>query len=249
MRKHLLLRGLVLSATLLFLSLAQTSAPVSHAQAQETKLEIDLALVLAIDGSNSISDESWALQLSGYASAIDAPEVLRTIAKGRHGTIAVAIVQWADAHCARQIGRWQLVYDKRSAGAMRRTIAEMNRPCAGGTSISAGLRKSMQLLDADALPYRAARRIIDVSGDGSNTGEAYDPVSKVRDVAVRRGIVINGLPIINLHPRLGDPFVVEHYEQHVIGGSGSFLIVAESFDTFAEAVKRKLLREIAVSAR
>ena len=87
---------------------------------------------------------------------------------------------------------------------------------------------------------------MDISGDGSNNHGRS--VTAARDEAVAKGIVINGLPVINERPNFGAPSERNldiYYENNVIGGPSSFMMVAESFEAFGTAILSKLIREIA----
>jgi hypothetical protein len=106
----------------------------------------------------------------------------------------------------------------------------------GGTSLSGAIDHAMLLLPN--APYRGLKRVIDVSGDGSNN-RGRD-VREARDEAVRAGVIINGLPIVSLEYDLD-----KYYFNNVIGGPGSFIVPAASYDNFAQAVLRKLVLEIA----
>jgi hypothetical protein len=228
---------------------AMLLAPPAAAQASAPAPPVDLALVLAVDASGSISDDRWDLERKGYAAAFRDPEVVRAIRSGGVGAIAVTLVQWSGRFQQRQMVGWTLVDDAESAASFADALAEMPHLFRSWTSISAGIAFSAELLRT--APFVAPRYVIDVSGDGPDStsevilqGTPADvaQLRATRDRVVAEGIAINGLPIF------GDPRIRAidlYYEANVIGGIGSFAVVAEDFTAFAAAVKRKLLLEIA----
>jgi hypothetical protein len=206
----------------------------AHAQAQRP---VDTALVLAVDASGSVSDDRFLLQKHGYAAAFRSPDVLRAIGSGSRGAIAVTMVQWTGPSQHVQVVGWRIVADAASAIAFADAVDAAPRALyGGGTSLSGAIDYAVTLFPA-AL-FRADRRVIDISGDGSNNRGR--PAPEARDAALRQGCVINGLPILTLEPDL------DHwYEDNVTGGPGSFVIAVHSYDDFAEAVLKKLVLEIA----
>lgn len=227
-------------AAALFASLAVASG----ARAEQ----VDLLLVLAADVSRSIDDGEFNLQRKGYAAAMTDPRVLRAIASGRHHAIGVTFVEWAGAPEQNIVVDWTVVRDEEGAGAVAATMLSAPRSFLGRTSISAAIDFAMERLAA--APAEADKRIIDVSGDGTNnSGRA---VTEARDQAVAAGITINGLAIINTQANPGYAFHTQppgglphYYEENVIGGPGAFLLQVENFGSFAEAITRKLVTEIA----
>lgn len=207
------------------------------APASSQASSVDLALVLAVDASGSVDQERFELQKQGYAAAFRHPRVIGAIQSGPAGGIAVIMMQWTGPALQATAVPWTRVSDAASANALADAIAASQRRLfGGGTSISGAIDASMSLLFDN--PYRAARRIIDISGDGANNRGR--PASLARDEAVRAGVGINGLPILALEPDLD-----RYYEQNVIGGPGAFMIAAKSYDTFADAILKKLIAEIA----
>ena len=204
--------------------------------------------MLAADVSRSIDDGEFNLQRKGYAQAMTDPRVLRAIVGGRHHAIAITFVEWAGAPEQNVVIDWTVVRDEEGAGAVAATMLSAQRSFLGRTSISAAIDFSMERLAV--APAEADKRIIDISGDGTNnSGRA---VTEARDQAVAAGITINGLAIINTQANPGYAFhtqppggLPKYYEENVIGGPGAFLIQVENFDTFAEAITRKLVTEIA----
>jgi hypothetical protein len=206
--------------------------------------EVDLQLVLAVDTSRSVDAVEFDLQRRGYADALTAPAVLRAIASGEHGRIAVAYVEWSGGEQQQTVAPWTAVGSRTEAGALADAILGAPRAFAGYTSISGALLHSLMLFRN--CPFACERKVVDVSGDGvNNSGRS---LGQVRDTVVAAGITINGLPIINDRPNpygRVDPKLDEYYQEQVIGGEGSFSIVADSFESFGAAVLSKLIREIA----
>ncbi len=212
-------------------------AAAQTAAAQSTALAaVDLALVLAVDGSSSVDEREFRLQMRGYAEAFRNPRVIHAATTGASRRIAVTLVQWSNLHDQRQVVGWTVIEDEASALRLAGAIAAAPRDVpAASTSISGAIDFSVRLL-GDA-PYAPARRVIDLSGDGlNNMGR---PPTAARDAAVAAGIVVNGLAITTDVPALD-----LYYEDNVIGGSGAFALAIDSFERFPEAILKKLLREI-----
>jgi hypothetical protein len=200
---------------------------------------VDLVLVLAVDASGSVSQQRFELQKQGYAAAFRDPRVLNAIRSGATQSIAVTMFQWTGPRLHIQVVPWMLIKDEASANAVAAAIEAAPRQLfGGGTSISGAIDYARLLL-AQA-PYEPARRVIDVSGDGSNNSGR--PVTLARDEAVRAGVGINGLPILTVEPDLD-----RYYRDFVIGGPGAFMVPATSYETFAEAIIKKLINEIAAN--
>jgi hypothetical protein len=209
-------------------------ALLAPARAQTTT---DILLVLAVDASGSVNQTRFELQRRGYADAFRNPQVLRAIRGLSTGSIAVMLVQWTGPLLQAQAVPWTLIKDEASANGFADAIEAAPRQLfGGGTSISGAIDHSLLLLAS--APYRGFKRVIDISGDGSNNRGRN--VRDARDEAVRAGVVINGLPIVSLEYDLD-----KYYFDNVIGGPGSFVVPADSYDNFAQAVLRKLILEIA----
>ena len=198
---------------------------------------VDLQLVLAVDVSGSVSQERFELQRDGYAAAFRHPHGLAAIRSGFSGAIVVTMTQWTGPALQYQVVPWTRISDAASADRFAAAIAEAPRALfGGGTSISGAIDHAMTLWRG--APHAADRRVIDVSGDGANNRGR--PAHVARDEAVATGVGINGLPILALEPGLD-----RYYETNVIGGPNSFVVAAQSYEIFAEAVRRKLILEIA----
>jgi len=200
------------------------------------RAEVDIALVLAVDSSGSISEERLALQLQGYMDALQHPGFIEAVHGGRQGRIALTFIEWTDVRRQDQIVRWSVIEDAASAHAFAQAIQGALRPLPGWTSISGAIDFSVNLLLSSG--FMTQRRVIDISGDGSNNDGR--PVTEARDAAVAAGITINGLPIVEVEPGLE-----AYYRDNVIGGPDAFVVVAKDTGSFGEAVLRKLLVEVA----
>jgi hypothetical protein len=214
-------------------ALAISAGPPAAAQ------PVDLQLVLAVDTSGSVSEQRFELQKQGYVAAFRSPQLLRAIGSGTMHAIAVTMTQWTGPALQIQVVPWMLIKDEASMHAFADAVDKAPRQLfGGGTSISGAIDHAMTLFPRTEL--RGARRVIDVSGDGANNRGR--PANAARDDAVRDGATINGLPILAL-----EPYLERYYWESVVGGPGAFVIAAESYETFAEAVLKKLVIEIAAA--
>lgn len=231
------------AALLLVLSLLAASAPALPQTRQPAPdpppADVSVALVLAVDASGSVSMDRFELQKQGYAAAFRNPQVLGAIRALGTGSIAVAMFQWTGPLLHVVVADWTVIKDQASAERFAAAVeGAPRRLFGGGTSISGAIDYARLLLAQS--PYHAARRIIDVSGDGSNNSGR--PVAAARSEAVADGVVINGLPILTVEPDLD-----RYYADHVIGGPGAFMIPARNYDAFADAILKKLINEIALA--
>lgn len=222
-------------------------APLVLAAPVRAELPVDLELVLAVDVSGSIDALEARQQREGYVAAIRDAEVLAALARTVTGRIAVAYLEWSGVNRQRLLVPWTLIEGRVSAEAFASALAE--QPLARGrwTSISGAIDFAAGLFEANG--YAGERLVIDVSGDGANNSGRSAVAA--RDDALGAGIVINGLPILNDRPQpFGMPTPMEleldrYYAEQVVGGPGSFLITAQGFDDFRNAILGKLVREIA----
>ncbi len=196
---------------------------------------VDLALVMAVDVSESVDADEYILQHEGIARAFESPLLAAALAAGRNGAIEVAVLEWSDRDKQVVTVDWSRVGDAASAADFARKVRASQRSSNGLTAIGDALLASRRLLDA--APDPADRRMVDLSGDGiANIGP---PVREVRDELVAAGITINGLAIL-----ASEPWLESYYDEYVIGGPGAFLLRAEAFASFATAMQNKLLSEI-----
>jgi hypothetical protein len=201
---------------------------------------VDLALVLAVDASRSVDSEEFDLQRLGYAKAFRNPQVIDAIRGGSVGSIAVTYFQWSGPHVQYLAVPWSVLSDRGDIAAFADAIEHSDRVVfGGGTSVSGAIDYGAALLAE--VPAEPARRVIDISGDGSNNNGRLPTYA--RDEAVAAGITINGLTILN-----DEPLLDRYYFANVIGGPGSFVVPTSDYETFAEAILSKLIREIAYGA-
>ncbi|WP_448187648.1 DUF1194 domain-containing protein [Azospirillum sp. sgz301742] len=228
-----------LAALLLLLILAPPGRAVAGG------VPVDLELVLAIDVSGSIDPDEAELQRRGYVQAFLNPKVIDAIRSGPYGRIAVVYMEWAGDHYQQTVIGWTLLDSRDAIAAFADRLAEAGIGRERWTSISMALTAASGLFEGSA--YEGTRRVIDVSGDGPNN--SGPPLLPVRDALVAKGITINGLPIVNDRPNPwgGEPprDLDQYYRNNVIGGPGAFIVVADGFDAFAQAILTKLLLEIA----
>jgi hypothetical protein len=212
--------------------------------------QVDLLLVLAADVSRSVDEKKFRLQREGYAAAIVDPRVVRAMTAGATGRIALCFLEWASDGEQIVVIDWTPVGSQGQAQAVSNRIREAPRAFMGRTSISAAIDYSMGILARS--PFAGTRRVIDVSGDGTNNSGR--PVTAARDAAVAQGVTINGLVILSEVPLPTNPMhthppggLTAYYENNVIGGPGAFVVEAESFEAFGQLLVSKLVKEIALA--
>jgi hypothetical protein len=225
-----------------------TLAVVVGAPAVRAAEEVDLLLVLSSDVSRSVDAPKFKLQRDGYAAAIINPRVLQAIRSGAAGKIGVSFVEWSGVGAQKIVIDWTIIRDEATAKDFSAQIIEAPRAFADRTSISGGIDFAMaQLARA---PFQSNRRAIDVSGDGTNNSGR--DVVDARDEALAKGVTINGLVILSERPmswnadHTNPPGGLDaYYRNNVIGGPGAFVMVAENFSSFGQAILNKLIAEIA----
>lgn len=205
---------------------------------------VDVQLVLAVDVSLSMSPDELEIQRRGYATAMANQQVIDAITDGVHGRIAIAYVEWAGDKTQRVIVPWTYIASRADAEAFAARLTDEVPRSARRTSISGGLNFSADLIAESGI--EAMKRVIDVSGDGPNN--EGPPVRETRDRIVAQGIVVNGLPLMTnggLTTAFDVPDLDIYYKNCVIGGPGAFMFPVTSWDQFPEAVRRKLVMELA----
>lgn len=226
---------------------ASIAAPGARHQLAETgdgKPMVDVELILATDVSYSMDMDELAIQREGYAQAIVSKEFLQALKALPNGKIAVTYFEWAASSDQKIIIPWRLIDGPETADAVANEIMKTPVRRASRTSISGAINFAMPLFDED--PYHGLRRVIDISGDGPNNNGT--PVTGARDEALSKGITINGLPIMVKEPTYSTMDIDNldwYYEDCVIGGPGSFVISIKDRDKFKEAIRTKLLLEVA----
>ncbi|HYF55332.1 MAG TPA: DUF1194 domain-containing protein [Salinarimonas sp.] len=196
---------------------------------------VDVALLIGLDVSGSVSEENWTLQRDGVADAIGSPAFGAAITSGQIGRMAIAVMQWGSG--AQVVVGWTVLDSRAGARAFAARVREMARLESGATCMGNALVKAG--IELMAWDDQASRRVIDISGDGADNCSAS--VSDARAAVLAQNITINGLPIVT--PT--EPHIAEWYEGKLIGGPGAFVVIAEGFDSFANAFLRKLVWETA----
>jgi hypothetical protein len=207
-------------------------------------IPVDTELVIAVDVSYSMDPEEQSLQREGYITGITSREFMQVLRQGVHGKVAVTYFEWAGPNDQKIIMPWRLIDGPEAADAVANEIASKPYRRAARTSIAGALQFARPLFDASG--YHGIRRVIDVSGDGTNN--SGPPVTPIRDDVLAAGITINGLPIMLKRP---DSFSLDienldvYYEDCVIGGPGAFVVPIRERSQFKEATRTKLVLEVA----
>jgi hypothetical protein len=223
---------LLVRRTAFALLLSLLAAAPARAQA------VDLALVLAVDVSESVDAEEYELQHEGIARAFESAPLIAAISGGAHSAIDVLLLEWSDRDKQVVTVGWTRVSDKASAAAFAAKVRASRRSSNGLTAIGDALLAAQATFRT--LSDRASRRVVDLSGDGiANIGP---PPQLVRDEMVAAGITINGLAILKT-----EPWLDSYYDDNVVGGPGGFLVQVDDFPSFAAAMQQKLLSEVAAT--
>ncbi|MEO3385793.1 DUF1194 domain-containing protein [Mesorhizobium sp. CAU 1741] len=209
---------------------------------------VDVELILAVDVSLSMSPQELATQRDGYAAALKSEPVVQAILDGVHGKIAIAYVEWAGSGVQKVIVPWTIIDSATAAQAVAEQLTLHPPSSARRTSIAAALTFAADMFAES--PHRGMKRVVDVSGDGPNNQGGL--VIPARDVLVEQGITVNGLPLMTQggYSSVYDLPDLDRYYQHcVIGGPGAFMIPVNDWSQFPEAVRRKLVLELARNPR
>jgi hypothetical protein len=238
--------GAVLVAGLMAgVAVVAAAGPQLAQQRAETDANaVDVQLVLAVDVSYSMDMDELAIQREGYAQAIVSRDFLQALKTGPHGKVAVTYFEWAASSDQKIIIPWRVIDGPESADAVAAEILKTPIRRASRTSISGAIYFAMPLFEDS--PYKGLRRVIDISGDGPNNNGT--PVTIARDEALSKGIIINGLPIMVKEPSYSTMDIDNldyYYEDCVIGGPGSFVLSIKDREKFKEAIRTKLLMEVA----
>jgi uncharacterized protein YbaA (DUF1428 family) len=215
-----------------------------HLADKDQAASVDVELILAVDVSYSMDLDELAVQREGYAQAIVSKEFLQALKSLPNGKVAITYFEWAASSDQKIIIPWRVIDGPETADAVSSEIMKTPIRRASRTSISGAIYFAMPLFDEN--PYRGLRRVIDISGDGPNNNGA--PVAGARELALSKGIVINGLPIMVKEPSYSTMDIDNldwYYEDCVIGGPGSFVVSIKDRDKFKEAIRTKLLQEVA----
>jgi hypothetical protein len=212
---------------------------------------VDTALIVSVDVSNSVDEARYKLQMEGIAKALEDPGVIDAITGGSSGGILFSMVTWADKPAV--VVPWMRIANKADAVAVAQRVRTL--PHQGGefTCMTRMLR-SMNDKVVPQIPAKAARIVIDVSGDGPDNCNADEPIETVRDELVSNGVTINGLPILLDTPESGvllpkavpgrPPPLEQWYRDHVRGGPGGFVLPAMGYSDFERAIRQKFVIEV-----
>jgi len=235
-------------AVLLLAAAAAAALPAAASAAEK----VDLLLVLAADVSRSVDAAKFQLQREGYAAAISDPRVIEAVSSGRYGRIALTFVEWSGVGAQRVVIDWTIIANAEQARGFADRLLEAPRSFSDRTSISGAIEFAMgQMARA---PVEAARHTIDISGDGTNN--AGRDVASARDEALAKGVTINGIVILSETPLAWNPDhtnppggLENYYRNNVIGGPGAFVMVAQNFNSFGQAIVKKMIAEVAQAYR
>ena len=245
MRWSVSIGAMLVAAMIAGAASAATSSPGSQlADSKDSRTTVDLELIIAVDVSYSMDLDELAVQREGYAQAIVSQEFLQALRNGPNSKIAVTYFEWSASSDQKIIIPWRVIDGPETADAVASEI--MKTPVRRGsrTSISGAITFAMPLFEEN--PFKGLRRVIDISGDGPNNNGA--PVAEARAAALDKGITINGLPIMVKEPSYSTMDIDNldiYYEDCVIGGPGSFVVSIKDRDRFKEAIRTKLVLEIA----
>ena len=219
--------------SIIFLAVIFCANPSARAES------VDLELVLALDASGSVDMDEFSLQLQGIAAGFRDDAVNHAIRSGTTKRIAVNVLIWADHQMPKDATGWQVIASRADAERFAHLVESWPRRQNGATGIGEGIAAAVRSINGNGID--AARRVIDVSGDGQETTPRDYVVLLPQALAMARGydITINGLAISNEDPKL-----LSYYQSNVQSGSGSFTMEAKDYVDFAAAMRRKLLREI-----
>jgi Protein of unknown function (DUF1194) len=235
-RPHRLWRGLLISTVVVLQAVLASDLAAAE--------PVDIELVLAVDVSLSMSPDELEIQRRGYAAALTHDKVIEAIQEGVHGRIAITYFEWAGSTSHHVIVPWTIVSTRDEAEQVARRLSAMPPNSARRTSISSALDFASDLFAESR--FQGTKRVVDVSGDGPNNQGA--PIEPTRNALVRQGITINGLPLMT-NGGLSSAYDVDdldkYYTDCVIGGPGAFMIPVNDWSQFPEAIRRKLVMELA----
>jgi len=214
--------------------------------AQSKKIDVDVELVLLADASTSIDDAEIRFQRQGYATALMHPDVLSAIAKGDRRRIAITFIEWGDLFSQKTVVPWTVISGKASAQAFAEKLLAAPRRAYGSNAIGEAISVAHREIETNR--FEGYRKVIDLSADSANSWNGV-PIEMARKKALAAGIIINGLAVLcRANNCSGRPVAYDlekAFAERIIGGPGSFVITADSTKTFADAVRRKLILELA----
>jgi len=229
--------GLIAAAVVIAV-LVLASSVLSPSRAEDQQPDVDTALIVSVDVSNSVDEHRYKLQMEGIAKALEDPEVLKAILNGPQGGILFSMVTWADK--PKLSLPWQRIASAADAVAVAAKVRALPRQTGEFTCVS-GMLRSISDKVVPQIPAKALRIVVDVSGDGSENCNPEEPPALVRDELAAAGVTVNGLPILE-----GDegPTLEQWFRDNVMGGPGSFILPANGFSDFGRAIRQKFMIEI-----
>ena len=251
--RHVSARGLILAAA----ALAASIAAVTIAAAVDSG-EVDTALIVAIDVSNSVDDQRYKLQMEGIAQALEDPGVIQAIVGGAKGGILFSLITWADQPTVNM--PWTHIASEADARAAAMRVRQLPRQ-GGEFTCMARMMRIVSDKIVTQMPTKAVKVVLDVSGDGRDNCNEKEPIDHVRDELVQYGVTVNGLPILGGEgPEIvtpGKPATQSYlpdqqqadpledwYREHVKGGPGSFVLPANGYADFGRAIRQKFVLEV-----
>lgn len=247
--KQRALRGVLIGVCFVLALIAflfSAALVISQVNAAE---QVDVELVFLSDASLSIDDAEIRFQRQGYADALVHPDILAAIKRGAIGRIAVTFIEWADATTQDVVVAWRVIEDEDSAAGFGNALMAAPRRAYGTNAIGAAIAAGQRAIETNA--YDGLRKVIDFSGDSANNWDGLS-IEEARANALAAGITINGLPVECPGDECsGSPVgydLEKAFKERIIGGPGSFVVVADKDTRFAEAVRRKLILELAAPA-
>jgi hypothetical protein len=250
MRRYVSIGAVLVAGAIAGGVVAGFAAPGAHSRLERriadkaAEATVDVELVLAVDVSYSMDMDELAVQREGYAQAIVSKEFLQALKALPNGKVSVTYFEWAASSDQKIIIPWRVIDGPETADAVADEILKAPIRRASRTSISGAIYFAMPLFESN--PHPGLRRVIDISGDGPNNNGS--PVVPARDLALSKGITINGLPIMVKEPSYSTMDIENldwYYEDCVIGGPGAFVVAIKDREKFREAIRTKLLLEVA----
>ncbi len=230
--------GLIAAAVASVAAVAVGSSMLSRASAGAGQPDVDTALVVSVDVSNSVDEHRYKLQMEGIAKALEDPEVLKAILNGPQGGILFSMMTWADK--PKLALPWHRIASAADAVAVAAKVRALPRQTGEFTCVS-GMLRSISDKVVPQIPAKALRIVVDVSGDGRENCNPEVPPAVVRDELAATGVTVNGLPILEGEE---GPVLEQWYRDNVMGGPGSFVLPADGFDDFGRAIRQKFMIEI-----
>ncbi len=204
-----------------------------------------LALALALDVSGSVNAEEYRLQMSGLADALADPDVEAALFAIPEAPVALAVYEWSSSRYQRLVQDWTLIEDRAVLQQIRSRLSGWRRePAPEATGLGAAMEYGKALLDRAPSCWT---QTLDVSGDGKNN-DWPDP-SMLQQTGAIAGLRINGLVVAKDAAKGGTSRVdaselSAYFRARVIQGPDAFVEVALGFEDYADAMRRKLLREL-----